>query len=192
LLAAFGDGSGLPVMRKDYERLTKTIEKRRSDPNAPEDPNDHVIGVNRRAMDPLDALEVGRVLAMVGDNRGFDLATRTLLDPGNGYSREKALRVLFAIYRWSDKSTLASEKRDPEPTIMMLVESETDPYVLRSLVSQTVYMTGEKRKYILDKVIMSPHGTDEIREIARTFRKSCDLEEERNKRAEETAKGQDK
>jgi hypothetical protein len=85
LLAAFGDGSGLPVMQRDYERLTKAIQRRETDPNAPGDPNDRV-GVlkvlNRTATDPADAMMVAATLARMGDNRGFDLAVTMVLTKG--------------------------------------------------------------------------------------------------------------
>jgi hypothetical protein len=185
LLGAFGDGSGLPVMQRDYERLTRAIGRRETDPNSPGDPNDRV-GVfkvlNRAATDLVDAMKVATMLARMGDNRGFELAVTILLTKDRVAPRTNAVDTLGTIAKWSSPSVLAAEKRDPEPVLLMVAESETDPSVLHEL---TIWAVGSKNEGFKDKVLakvqVSPYAEDYTRESARVVRAQLERQRARSR-----------
>jgi len=183
LLAFLGDASGVSRMQWDFEELHRP---------PPKDPNAEPNSIWRREGKWLsrggnwEALEIGRFLAKCGDNRGFEHAAKTAIE-GKPIQRMDALPVLFEISRWSDKSVLATEGRDPEPIFVMMAETETDPHVLYELTNGvTSYLRGETRKLLLDKILASAHVTGKVRKSAETHRRSITLAEERNKKSKET------
>jgi HEAT repeat protein len=185
LLAGFGDGSGLLVMQRDFERLTKAIDRRKTDPNSPGDPNDRV-GVfkvlNRTATDLTDAMTVAGILARAGDNRGFELAVEMLQTKDRPFLRLRAVDTLGTIAKWSSPSVLAAEKRDPEGVLLRVAESETDHSVLHELTIWAVASKNEDFKdKVLAKVQVSPYAEDYTRESARVVRAQLERQRARSR-----------
>jgi hypothetical protein len=169
LLGSLGDGSGVPVLRADYDSLIAKHTKR--DPNKA-DPN--VLKVTLKGADLYSAMSIAQVLAEFGDARGFEQAARITAE-GNGSERLLAHKVLFEINMWIDRAQLLAEKRDPEPVLIRAAESENQPYVLREFLNATLSNTrGTLRRTLLEKVEKSANAPEEIRNRARDLRE--DLE----------------
>jgi hypothetical protein len=87
------------------------------------------------------------------------------------------LDALFTIERWSSPSVLAAEKRDPEPVLLMVAESETEPSVLHELTMLTVGSKKEDFKdKVLAKVLASPYASEYDRTRARAVRARTERE----------------
>lgn len=131
LLGTLGDKSGLERMRQDYrELLPGSGESARSDPNVT-DPNAAEQREKERRLHGsrlLLALDVVKVLAELGDRRGYELAVRHALEGGK-LERGPAVDAMVAMAK-ADKATLQSEGLDPVSVLTSIANSKTDSYIL--------------------------------------------------------------
>jgi HEAT repeat protein len=158
LLASLGDMSGLPIVQADYDSLVPKatpVDPNKADPNAVSHP---LTGP------PLfRALTLATSLAKFGDPRGYELAVETVTN-GKPPQRVDALDALFEINRWTDETTLGSQRRNPASILIAVAESEKDPRVLSELANRAVsHARGDLRKLLLGTVARSPHATEQVR-----------------------------
>ena len=189
LLAYLGDASGLPRMQKDFEEWKQRYEKGIGDGDRA--PSKRVIW--RPNTTPVEVLRLSQILARFGDNRGFELAARVLIESSSTYWRETAINVLCEIKR-NDRSTLLAENRDPDPIFIVIAETDSNENVLNKLVTKASTMDDrEIRSKILDTVIASEKAPEKTKAIARQYRDDISRREQlRNQYQEERSKVLDK
>jgi HEAT repeat protein len=176
LLGSLGDASGVPVLRADYDSLV--AKHTNHDPNKA-DPNVGEVALKRA--DVFSAMSIAQVLVEFGDTRGFEQAAR-ILAGDNWAHRLDALKVLFEINMWIDRTQLLAEKRDPEPLLIRAAESEKQPHLLREFLNDTLSNTrGTLRRTLLEKVEKSSNAPEEIRNRARDLREDLERTSKRRK-----------
>lgn len=121
-LGTLGDKSGLEQMRKDLKDLAPhNGVPLPLDPN--EDPETAKKKQARRNSDLVEALRVAKVLAELGDHRGYKLATGMALDGPLSVQRSEAVFVLVEIAK-TDKKILSTQGIDPVSVLCKMAESE--------------------------------------------------------------------
>jgi hypothetical protein len=165
-LATLRDKSGLEQMRKDLKEFAP-------DSGAPVPPDPNVVDPNeikeregKRNARLCDALEVARVLAELGDRRGYELATTmALLGPWEA-QRYRAVWTLVEIAK-ADKPTLQAEGTDPILILCVIAESEKniDVFeVLTNLVAKN--LDDDIAIRVLEIAKNSPNQLEEARRVA--------------------------
>lgn len=165
LLGTLNDNSGLERMRKDYEEFApKDSNDVPTDPNTA-DPNEKRRQEAGKNINTRYALNVAKVLAELGDLRGYELAARMAFAGPRTYIRMEAVRAMAEIAK-IDKKVLSAEKKYPETILTALVELEKDPRFFMFLVSSVENIGGGIAVRVLERAIASPHQSEETRRIA--------------------------
>lgn len=161
LLHAFGDTSGIEVLRHDLVQFTPR--------NAEQDPNlaglqgeelEQARKARFRQLQP--ALEVAEALSELGDASGLELSARMALKGENPRLRKDAIGVLMNL-ALQGESILAGQAQDPEAVLMAVAESETEGWVLTHLMFEAARLPALRAKRLLEKVGASPHFYDSDR-----------------------------
>jgi len=164
LLGTLGDNSGLEQMRTDFEeQAAKAAAPLPTDPNIDPDTRERIE--NERKVALYDALEVAKVLAELGDRRGYRLAARMALEGPCTYHRTEAARVLVEIAK-SETSILSAEGIDPISTLCKMAESEKDPNIFKILIWSVSKLDDDKKVHILEKAKNSPSQPESVRREA--------------------------
>ncbi len=155
-LGNMGDKSGLEQMQKDFEMLTPNNGASFvPDPNIT-DPEEIDSLRWRRKGRLMDALPVARVLAELGDRRGYHLAAKIALEEhcfGIGYL---PISVLAEIAK-TDKAKLRSEGLEPVFVLKAIAESETDEGVFSTILNYAAIKLPEDIGIeILEAIVNSP------------------------------------
>jgi hypothetical protein len=133
-LGAFGDRSGIEVLRRDMA----TLAPRDGEP----DPNMMKLegkelkqAKGKWNSDIQNAIEAAEALSQLGDTGGLRLAAHVAVGGEYGVQRMHAISTLtnLAILAGSDESALAGQTINPESILLAVAESETNPRVLRTV-----------------------------------------------------------
>jgi hypothetical protein len=89
----------------------------------------------RRDLRLFNALLAAKVLAKLGDRRGYELAVRMALEGPWILQRYEAVFALIEIAK-ADQATLRAEGRDPVLVLKRVAESEKDENVIYLLANQ--------------------------------------------------------
>jgi hypothetical protein len=160
LMGVLGDQNGLGRMRKDLAELTREGQR-----------NDSSLEDRRERMkkgEPLDlgsengrlryALDAADVLAEFGDSSGYELTAQVAVQNRSRARRTMAIAVLAKLGR-IDKATLQARGCDPEGALLVVAESETDPFLLEFVFGcVTTRMRPESVLKILEKLKQSQIG----------------------------------
>jgi hypothetical protein len=167
-LGTLGDKSGLEQMQKDFEKLTP--DKGASfvpDPNI-KDSEEIKTLQSKRMWRLIDALDVARVLAELGDRRGYNLASKVALEE-HSLGIYVPISVLAEIAK-TDKATLKSEGLDPVFVLKAIAESETDEGVAAVILN---YATNKLPKdigvEILEVMVNSKVQSEQKRFYAKVY-----------------------
>jgi hypothetical protein len=166
LMGILGDRSGLDRMRKDMTELTKDHPKEsgaKTKPGAPEKGASLYLRSKEGRL--ICALQAGNVLAEFGDTGGYELAAEAAVQSKVGVIRADAVALLAELGRM-DKTTLQAHGCNPEAVLLVVAESETEPFLLEHLhtCAQT-NMRPESTVKILEKIKQYPHLSDRGRQI---------------------------
>ncbi len=165
-LGDLGDKSGLEQMRKDF----KLLAPNNGAPFVPDpditDP-DAIESLRRKRMWRLmDALDVARVLAELGDRRGYHLAAKIALEE-HSFKNYKPISVLAEVVK-TDNATLKSEGLDPVFVLKAIAESETDEGVSNVILNYAANKLPEDIGIeILEAMMNSPIQTEQKRFYAK-------------------------
>jgi hypothetical protein len=166
LLGAFGDKSGIPVLRRDLATFAPSNGE--PDPNMMKLQGKELIRAKRRsAMQMTDAMRVAEALSELGDASGLALAARVASEGEQDLHRMDAIATLanLVIAGASDKSVLAGQTIDPHAALIAVAGSETSPGVLGILKNHAARLPLEKSRPIYEKLIASPHTAEKDRDI---------------------------
>ena len=141
-LGTLGDKSGLKQMQKDFEVLNY-------DKGAPFKPDANIKDAEeikilqvKRASRIQDALRVAKVLAELGDRRGYNLAVEIALNE-HSLGNYLPISVLSEIVK-TNKATLKSEGLDPVFVLKAIGESETDEGVSNVILNYAATILPEE------------------------------------------------
>lgn len=166
LLGTLGDKGGLERMREDLQQFA---------PNdgapTPPDPNvqdqDQVTESERkRNLRLYYGLNAAKVLAELGDRRGYQLAARMALSGALAAQRSEAIYVLAEIAK-TDKTTLAKEKIDPVSVLCAVAQSEKVRSVYSTLASSAEQLGGDAGIQVLENAMKSTHQSQETLEVTK-------------------------
>jgi len=166
LLGTLGDKSGLEQMQQDLIEFAPNNGAPVSpDPNVT-DPNEIKVLEGKRNLHLCYALRAARVLAELGNHRGYELAARMALDGAWALQRQEAVLVLVEIAK-ADESILAAEGKDPASVLCAMAESEKNQAVFGKLISFAGKLRGDIAVPILELAIQSPHQSEEMHNVAK-------------------------
>lgn len=151
LLAGFGDSSALEQMRADYQDLLPPGAK-------PEDPGDPTQ-MNLVKLD--HALQVGRVLAELGDNRALPLALRASQHE-LPVVRSGAVRILGRIARDGEDRV---ESRVAFERLITIANNDKDRGVHGAISGAAINMEPRSAVKLLDAFSQSPHIPEWLRKV---------------------------
>ena len=166
-LGNLGDKSGLEQMQKDFKMLAPNNGASFvPDPNIT-DPEEIDLLRVRRIIRLMDALDVARVLAELGDRRGYHLAAKIALEEhcffGLGY---KPITVLAEIVK-TDKAKLRSEGLEPVFVLKAIAETETDEGVFSVILNYaSIKLPEDIGIEILEAMVNSPILSERRRFLA--------------------------
>jgi HEAT repeat protein len=168
-LGTLADKSGLERMQKDFEEF---IPKE-------EEPNDPKVLRDERALDQWKknhryrisrALEVGKVLAELGDFRAYDLAAREGLTTEYelGAIRMRAAEALGEIGK-KDVNELKIQGKDPIDVLCRMAETEKETAVFRRVRIVANEIGGKSEVWILERAANSSHQSERELNITRAI-----------------------
>jgi len=161
LLGTLGNKSGLEQMQKDFEELSaKATAPLPTDPNL--DPDTKQQLESQRNLSLHDALDVAKVLAELGDRRGFELAERAAFDGKWKLHRAMAIYVLTEIAK-TDNQVLQAEEIDPVAALCAIAETEKDPYVFERLLFSAAKLDYDSAMRIIETAENSPSQPESLR-----------------------------
>ena len=164
LLGTLGDKSGFEQMCNDFQELSaKAAAPLPTDPNIAPDTIERLE--NQRKNNLYNALEVAKVLAELGDHRGYELAARMAFEGPLTCHRTCAARVLVEIGK-TDKAILEAEGIDPVLILCLMAESEKDPVVFKILIWSVYKLDDDTRLPILEKARNSLNQPESVRKEA--------------------------
>jgi len=156
LLGTLGDKSGLEQMRKDYNELVpRGGAPKPDDPNISNDPVKLEKWQRNRIYRISEGLEVGLVMAELGDFNGYDLAACQVKDGELAAIRYRATDVLAEIAKL-DEEILKSKNMDPVAVLAEAVELEKERTAYIRIV-----MAAEKLRDIKGQLIIEAAGKNE-------------------------------
>lgn len=165
LLGTLGDKSGLEQMQKDFEELAEKAEiPLPADPNIEPDTRERLKRERNNALH--DALNVAKVLAELGDRRGYKLAAKAAFEETRELHRTMAIDALCEIAK-TEKETLEKEKIDPVSVFCKIAETEKNPHVFGRVLSSAAKLPYNEAMRILDKAKVSPNQSLKERNEAR-------------------------
>ena len=185
LSGAFGDKSGIPVLRRDLG--TFAPRNGEPDPNLMKLQGEALIQAKRRNVGQMtSAIQVAEALSRLGDASGLTLAARVALEGEYALHRSQAIATLanLVVEAASDASVLAAQTIDPEAVLLAAAESETDHTVITSLKGNAARLPREKARKMYEKLITSPHPTEKDREMMRGYLKMYDREAKKQSKAQ--------
>jgi HEAT repeat protein len=166
LLGTLGDKSGLEQMRQDLKEFAP-------DNGAPVPPDPNVVDPNqikeresKRNLRLCYGLRASRVLAELGDRRGYELARSRGLDGTWPLLRQEAIYVLLEIAK-TDPTILATENMDPASVLYVMAESEKNQAVFSSLISLVQKLHYNISLYVLERAVNSHHQSEKMRNVAK-------------------------
>jgi hypothetical protein len=163
LLGAFGDGSGIPVLRKDLATFAPLNGL--PDPNMKDLQGEELERAKQWWRHRLRyAIQAAEALSELKDASGLELAARTALTTEYAGRRQIAFRVLTNL-ALCDKSVLAGQTIDPLSVLIAAAGAETNRGLLSALKAAAARLPDSKAKLLYEKLIASPHITDEDRTI---------------------------
>ena len=166
LLGTLDDKSGLERMRRDLKEFApKNGEPVPPDPNATHAREKKQRERNRNLRLGY-AIHAAKVLAELGDRRGYELAVRMALNGPQTYHRVRAIPVLVEIAKTS-KKVLVRENKDPEFILCAIAESEKDQRMFNVLTSSVERLGGDIAVRILERAIDSPHHSEKMRNLTK-------------------------
>ncbi|HUV62863.1 MAG TPA: HEAT repeat domain-containing protein [Sedimentisphaerales bacterium] len=166
LLGTLGDKGGLDKMREDLEQFAPNSGAAAPpDPNA-QDQNQVPESEQKRNLRLYYGLHAAKVLAELGDRRGYQLAARMALGGEWAAQRSEAIRVLVEIAK-TEKATLAKEKMDPVSVLCAVARSEKVRSVYGTLASSAEQLGGDAGIQILESAMNSPHQSQETLDVTK-------------------------
>jgi hypothetical protein len=184
VMGILGDLSGLERMRKDLARLTKEQPKKdvpKTEPIALA--KDESLYTRSKDGQLSLALKPALVLAEFGDSSGYQIAAEAAVQNKFGAIRADAIAVLAELGR-IDQATLQARGLNPEAVLLVVAESETDPFLLECLHG---CVRGRMRPVsaikILEKIEQSPHLSDRGRQIVTSGLQTVRRQLEKEKQA---------
>ncbi len=164
-LGTLGDDSGLKRMRQDLKELAPNNGAPvSSDPNVT-DPDDIKELEGKRNLRLFNALTAAKVLAKLGDRRGYELAARMALEGPWILQRYEAVFALIEIAK-TDQATLRVEGLDPVFVLKGVAESEEDENVIYLLANQVrENLRDDASLQILESAKNSTNLSDKSRRI---------------------------
>jgi len=165
-LGTLGDKSGLEQMRKDLKELAPDNgAPLPPDPNV-KDPNEIKEREGKRNLRLYNAIRVARVLAELGDRRGYELAARLALRGQWRQQRFEAIVVLVEIAK-TDKAILEAEGIDPISVLCVMAQFEKHTTVFQTLTNLVARnLDDDVAIQILEIAKNSPNQSEEARRIA--------------------------
>jgi len=164
LLGTLGDKSGLEQMRQDLVRYAPQN-------GAPlvVDPNTDQRTIQqqeaKRNFNLRKALKVAKVLAELGDRRGYELAVRMALEGPLDAQRYSAVEVLMEIVK-TDKAILQAEGIDPFSTLCEMAAYEKSRIVFLILVNSVQKLDVDIAVPVLTIAKDNPNQTGQTRRAA--------------------------
>lgn len=185
LLGTLDDKSGLEQMRKDLKELApKNGAPLPPDPNVT-DPNEIKEREGKRNLRLYDALRAAKVLAELGDRRGYELAARMALEGSWRLQRYEAILTLIEIAK-AGETALRAEGLDPVFILCAVAESEKDNHVIYLLTNQVrINLDDDAAIRILEIAKNSPNLSEKARRVAQLH---LDMVRGRKKAAEDKPK----
>ncbi len=177
LLGAFGDKSGVAVLRRDL--ATFAPRNGEPDPNLVKLQGQELIRAKRRNVTQMtNAMRVAEALSRLGDASGLALAARVALEGEYAAHRMDAIATLanLVIAGASDTSVLAAQTIDPEAVLIAAADSETEHGVIGIIMDHTARLPREKARRMYERLIASPHPTEKDRETMKGILKLYDRE----------------
>jgi hypothetical protein len=169
LLGTVGDKSGLGRMRQDYGELAGDgWAATPHDPNIEQNPNKMEEWQRERRYRIRRALEVGRVMAELGDRGAYDLAVSVGLESEQAGLRSRAVDVLAEVAR-ADALILQAEGRDPVSVLCAMAIVEDSPATVGAIRGYALHLGGEDGMRILQAAVDSAAQKEEDKEVARAF-----------------------
>jgi HEAT repeat protein len=148
LLGTLEDKSGLEQMRKDLNELApdngRTLP---ADPNLDERTRKRIE--NERNSNLVEALWVSKVLAELGDYRGYDLASELAFKGPLGVQRSQAVQVLLEIAK-ADDATLRKEGKNPVAMLCKIAAEGKDSNAFHILIGGAEKLDPNKSVPILE------------------------------------------
>jgi len=160
-LGTLGDKNGIEQMRKDLKELAPY-----NGAPLPHEPNAVPAAIQKRKGGRnyylREALIVARVLAELGDRRGYELAARMALEGPLAVQRYEAVFVLIEIAK-TDEAILQAEGIDPVSVLCTMAESEKRHTVFRILTNSVQDLDVDMAERVLKRAMRSPHQSKEMR-----------------------------
>jgi hypothetical protein len=188
LLGAFGDKSGIAVLRRDL--ATFAPRNGEPDPNLMKLQGEELMQAKRRnGTQMMSAIRVAEALSRLGDASGLTLAARVALEGESAAQRSQAIATLasLVVEAASDKSILAGQTIDPEAVLLAAAESETEHGVITTMMGHAARLPREKARRMYEKLIASPHPTEKDREMMKGILRLYDREAKKQSKAQSTA-----
>lgn len=168
LLGTLDDKGGLERMRQDLKEFAPNNGAPvPSDPNVV-DPNEIKEREGKRNLRLYNALRAAKVLAELGDRRGYELAARMALEGPWVLHRYEAIFTLIEIAK-AGRTVLRAEWLDPVFFLCAVAESEKDKYVIYLLTNQVrKNLDDDAAIRILEIAKDSDNLSEEARSVARS------------------------
>jgi len=185
LLGTLDDKGGLERMRQDLKEFAPNNGTPvPPDPNVV-DPNEIKERESKRNLRLYDALRAAKVLAELGDRRGYELAARMALEGSWRLQRYEAILTLIEIAK-AGETALRSEGLDPVFILCAVAESEKDNHVIYLLTNQVrKNLDDDAAIRILEIAKDSANLSEEARRVAQLH---LDIVRGRKKAAEDKPK----
>lgn len=168
LLGTLDDKGGLERMRQDLKEFApKNGAPVPPDPNVV-DPNEIKERKGKRNLRLYNALRAAKVLAELGDRRGYELAARMALEGSWRLQRYEAIFTLIQIAK-AGETALRAEGLDPVFILCAVAESEKDNHVIYLLTNQVrENLDDDAAIRILEIAKDSANISEEARSVARS------------------------
>ena len=167
LLGTLGDKSGLKQMQKDFEAFAPK-EEEFNDPNILRDPNALEQRTKNHRYRILTALEIGKVLAELGDFRAYNLAVKEGLSDANksGTITIRAAEVLGEIGK-KDVNELKTQGMEPIAVLCKMAETEKEWGIFHAVESIANEIGGKATVQIYEKAAINPNISKEKIDITK-------------------------
>ncbi|GAH18626.1 unnamed protein product, partial [marine sediment metagenome] len=130
------------------------------------DPNEIKKREGKRNLRLYNGLLAAKVLAELGDRRGYELAARMALEGSWILQRYEAIFTLIEMAK-TDEATLRAEGIDPVLVLCVVAESEKDKHVIYLLTNQVrINLDDDAAIRILEIAKDSANLSEEARSVA--------------------------
>jgi len=184
-LGTLGDKSGLERMKQDLKEFAPNDGVPvPPDPNVT-DPNEIKKREGKRNLRLYNGLLAAKVLAELGDRRGYELAARMAFEGSWRWQRYEAIFTLIEIAK-AGETALRAERLDPVFILCAVAESEKDNHVIYLLTNQVrKNLDDDAAIRILEIAKNSPNLSEKARRVAQLH---LDMVRGRKKAAEDKPK----